>query len=179
MVRPVLSQESFLRHLFSPAKHKLPTGIKHTKLVGVRGGRSRLRLAAFNRMSARNQEVLRQAGMRDKYLTGDATLADAKRQLRLIAFHKGYRKPRRTPVTPTSNLDAANAGHLYRAMSMAHKPVDERAIRRNISHLPAGMKPDFQKWSDTQIRAYASDDENLVPVGGRMINPVWYHPSNR
>lgn len=177
MIRPKLSEESFLRHLFAPSKHPLPTGIRHTKLVGTRG-RSKLRLAAFNRMSGRNQEVLRQAGMRDKYLEGHATLADAKRQLRMIANHHGWRKIRKPPVTPSSHIDAVNAGHLYRAMTMAGKQVDERAIIRNIRFLPDNVKPSFRTWSDTEIRAYASNPENIVEVGTRRINPAWYHPSN-
>lgn len=178
MIRPKLSEESFLRHLFSPAKNPLPTGIRQTKLIGTKG-RVKGRLAAFNRMSPKSQEILRQADMRESYLSGQASLTEAKRALRLRANHKGYRKPRYAVKTPTSDIDAANAGYLYRAMSMAQKGVDYRQIQRNIKHLPAGQKPGFQTWSDAKIRAYASNDENIVVDNGRHINPVWYHPSNR
>ena len=178
MNRPKLSEESFLRHLFSPAKHPLPTGLRQTKLVGTKG-RSKLRLAAYNRMSAKNQEVLRLSGMREQYLQGRATIADARRSLRTIANYKGYRKPRRAVQTATSDIDALNAGHLYRSMSMAQKGVDERAIIRNIKYLPEGDKPGFRKWTDMQIRAYAASDDNIVEVNGRRLNPLWYHPSHR
>src|SRR3954463_15769083 len=91
--KPSFTDTNFLAHIFGPKRHAQPSGIRKTRLTGVKGGRSKLRLAAFNRMSPVNQEMLKRAGLRDDYLKGNASLAEAKRALRPQAVRLGVAKP--------------------------------------------------------------------------------------
>lgn len=175
--RPKLSEDSFLKHLFAPSKNPLPSGIRKRKLVGTKG-RTKRRLAAYNRMSGANQELLQRAGLRDEYLAGNATLSDARRTLRTTAVEKGIAHPLRQPVTggPSRSLDDLVAGYVYRSMTGDLRPtVNYDHIRSNITHLPPNVKPNVLKWSPGKIKAYASNDENKVWNGNTHINPLWYH----
>src|ERR1700750_76770 len=100
--RPGLSEDSFLAHLFSPAKTPLPSGIRKTKLKGTKG-QSKGRVAAFNRMTPFKQEMLKRAGLRDQYLRGNASLADAKKALRPKAESKGLAKILRPRLPKTAS----------------------------------------------------------------------------
>lgn len=174
--RPRLSDDSFLKHLFSPAKNPLPTGIRKRSLKGTRG-RDKARLAAYNRMSGANQELLKRSGLREAYLKGDASLQDAKHALRPEAVRRGIAKGLR-PVLPTPgrSLDDQVAGYVYRTVTGDRRPtVNYNTIRKNVTHLPPGVKPDVLNWTPGKIKAYAADTANVIDVDGTQINPLWYH----
>lgn len=174
--RPKLSDDTFLRYLFSPAKNPLPTGIRKRNLTSAKG-RSKNRLAAYNRMSGANQELLRRSGLREEYLKGEASLKDARAVLRSHAVGKGIAKPPRVSISlPGRSLDDQVAGYVYRTLSGDRRPnVNYLSIRTHITHLPPVVKPDVLHWSAGQMKAYAADPENAVSVNGQNINPLWYH----
>lgn len=175
--RPKLSEDSFLKFLFAPSKNPLPTGLRKQKLVGTKG-RSKSRLAAYNRMSAANQELLKRSGTRDAYLRGETSLQQARYDIRPQAIAKGIAKPLRPPAsTPERSLDERVAGYVYRSLTHgAGRPrVNGNKIRQRVPHLPADVKPRVLKWTPTQIRAYGADDSNKVMIGKTEVNPLWYH----
>jgi hypothetical protein len=90
--RPALTDGSFLSHIFSPKKNPLPTGIRHRKIVSTKG-RVKARVNAYNKMPAKNQEVLARTGQRDAYLRGETTLVQARSKLRETAIKLGVAKP--------------------------------------------------------------------------------------
>src|SRR4051812_27593157 len=117
--KPSLTDTNFLAHIFGPKRHPQPSGIRKTHLSGVKGGRSKLRLAAFNRMSPVNQEMLKRAGLREDYLKGNASLSEARRALRPQAVSLGVAKPIRVKGTGGiiyTPLDAQVAAHLKRTI---------------------------------------------------------------
>lgn len=175
--RPGLTEDTFLKFLFSPAKNPLPTGIRKRKLVGTKG-RNKGRLAAYNRMTGANQELLRRSGLREQYLTGEANLSDARQSLRNTAVRRGLAKPLRQPTpSPTRNLDDIVAGYVYRTLTGDKRPkVNYNNIRRNITHLPTNVKPAVTNWTAGKIKAYGADNTNIVTNSqGKDVNPLWYH----
>ena len=179
MNRHKLSEESFLKHLFSPAKNPLPTGLRRSKLVGTKG-RVKGRLASYNRMSAKSQEILRSSGLRDKYLAGEASLGDAKKTLRVKSVEKGWSKPLKPKATPASThaldtLDKLNAGYIIRTLITAGKEVHQPTVVRNSARLPVGDKLQVRKWDYNRIAAYAASADNNVVIDGKSVNPLWYH----
>jgi hypothetical protein len=179
--RPALSEDSFLKHLFSPKKNPLPTGIRKTTLKPAKG-RTKARVAAFNRMSPANQELLKRAGLREAYLQGKASTKDAKSALRTIAVSKGHAKPLRSkgkaaPASPLSSLDAQVALHVIRTLRSDGLSVDDDRIIKYTPYVPEDDKTSLLNASSGRIRAYASDRNNLVIVDGQEVNPMWYHVS--
>jgi hypothetical protein len=174
--RPKLSDDSFLKHLFAPSKNPLPTGLRKTTLVGTKG-RSKGRLAAYNRMSAKNQEILKRAGTRDAYLRGETSLSESRKVIRQQAVSKGIAKPLRIPApNPARSLDNRIAGYVYRSMTqVAQRPVvNGPAIEKRVPYLPSDVKRQVLNWTPSQIRAYAADNENMVTIGTKQFNPLWY-----
>jgi hypothetical protein len=175
--RPALTEDSFLKHLFSPKKNALPTGIRKRPIVSSKG-RSKSRVAAYNRMSAQSQELLRRSGQRDAYLRGDASLKDARAILRETAVGKGIAKPVRRAGKPApivgTTLDGIIANHVIRELKDAGYTPHRANIYDRSQHLPDDIKPDVVKWKVGQIRAYAGDGTNVVIVDGESFNPLWY-----
>lgn|SRR6478735_5028854 len=177
--RPPLSEDSFLKHLFSPKKNLLPTGIRRRPLAFAKG-RTKARVASYNRMSATSQEVLRRSGMRDAYLKGEGTLSDAKRALRGKAVEKGFAKPLkpklRLGAPYESALDNRVAAHVAKTLRTTGRNVNVHRLAVGVKHLPHDVKPEVEYWTVGQIRAYAGDSENLVIIPGyaHPINPLWY-----
>jgi hypothetical protein len=173
-----LSDHSFLGHVFSPKKNPVPSGIRKTSLVGLKGGRSKARLNAFNRMSPVNQEILKRSGQRDAYLRGEATLADAKRSLRPKAIALKLARPLRAKVQPAvrtlTALDMQIADRLKSVVREQGKVVNSNNVDRRIKHLKTPTR-DMTKWSYSQFAHAANapqytthDDE------GNSFNPFWY-----
>ncbi len=177
--RPALSEDSFLKHLFSPKKNPLPTGIRKTSLKAAKG-RSKARVAAFNRMSPANQELLKRAGLREAYLQGHATTKDAKSALRRIAVDKGHAKPLRGKPAPVrklgSDLDARVAAHIVSTLrKTGNMNVDAGRIHHHVPYMPDEDKATASKWSSGKIRAYAADSDKVIEIEGQQVNPLWYH----
>lgn len=189
MKRPALSEDSFLKHLFSPKKNPLPTGLRKRPLAFSKG-RSKARVASYNRMSAANQEVLKRSGLRDAYLKGEATLPSAKRALRDTAVALGFAKPLRQRATTTrihqprqETLDGLVAQHVARTLAQAGKLVSHKFYYR-VPFLPSATKVEVLKWDASKIRAYGGHsepeylardtDDELVYIDGAPFNPLWY-----
>ena len=184
--RPTLSEDSFLKHLFSPKKNLLPTGIRKRPITAT-AGRVKGRVAAYNRMSATSQEILRRSGLRDAYLKGTVGLPDARKVLRDTAVSKGFAKPLRTRATPPAkgpSLDGMVAMHVATTLAKHGKLVDQKFYYR-VPFIPPELKPEVLKWDASQIRAYGGHndpeyyardtDGELVYIDGHPFNPLWYH----
>jgi hypothetical protein len=177
---PSLSDRTFLGHLFSPKRNPKPTGLRKTSLTGLRGGRNKARLAAYNRMDPVKQELLKRAGMRDQYLRGEATLAEAKRALRPQAIQLGVAKPvrRRGPIQVVirTPLDARVAAHLKYVIRSENKPLNPFAVDRNVGFIPDDVLPDVETWDYGQIKwAARTGSEYETVIDGHQSNPFWYH----
>jgi hypothetical protein len=193
--RPRLSTDSFLKHVFSPSKNPLPTGLRKTTLSGLKGGRKKTRLASFNRMPAKNQAILDRAGMREAYLRGDATLGDAKGILRQEAIGKGLAKPvrQRRKNTPLYDTSGKGAGwqvfhHLNNLNTSEKKDprtiaafvnlMDERQRRRAMSFTSFTdvLAAATQKRNGTiDIMGKFHDPEDVAYIDGEAYNVFWYH----
>lgn len=181
--RPALTEDSFLLHLFAPKKNALPTGIRK-RAIAFTPGRTKGRVAAYNRMSGSSQEILRRSGLRDAYLKGTVRLTDARKALRDTAVSKGLAKPLRprkgkAPAGPS--LDGLVAMHVARTLAQNSYPVGPKFYQR-VGYLPEELKPSVLNWSLSQIRAYAGEDnpardadDELVIIDGQPFNPLWYH----
>lgn len=178
-VRPSLSEDTFLKHLFSPRKNPLPTGIRKRD-VSYSKGRSKARVNAFNRMSVTNREALKQSGMREAYLRGETTLRDARTALRGTAVQKGYARPVTGTASPTApavagSLDSIVTGHVVRELRKAGLHPNPQKLRKRIPHMTNAEKRRVEKMSAAEMRAYASDSDNMIEIDDEPVNPLWYH----
>jgi hypothetical protein len=178
--RPTLSADSFLAHIFSPKKHAQPVGLRKTHLSGRQWNKRRL--AAYNRMTAVQQETLKRAGTRDHYLKGESTLAEAKRKLRETAVQLGVAKPVRTrtpkparPLTRAERLDKLVADHLIRTIESAGKEVNLRTVNEEMPALD--FEEGMLRWSYGKIKyeGRKGSDYEYTGEDGRVHNPLWYH----
>jgi hypothetical protein len=188
MKRPSLNPINFLKHLFAPKSNALPTGIRARKLTGTKG-RSKARLAAYNRMSGPSQEILRQSGLRDAYLKGEASLKDARGELRGRALKHGIAKPTKAEKAAAEAakgkkraVDAQVDHAAYVASKVAYKLRDAgRKVNfvnmvANLSVLSTDALDAVEKLDVAEIRAYAGDENNTITLpSGRRINPLWYN----
>lgn len=197
--RPRYTLDTFLKHIFSPSKNPQPSGLRKHVLSGLRGGRSKARLNAFNKMPAKNQAILDRAGMRDAYLRGDAKLADAKRVLREQAVQKGFVKPLR-PRTPKAATPAPTARvrqrgegwqvfhHLNNLNDSDRK--DPRAIAALVNLMNDEQRAralSFTRYDQilaagtskpngaVQIGGTLHDAEDVVYIDDHPFNVFWYH----
>lgn len=180
--RPPLSDQSFLAHVFGPKRNAQPSGIRKTHLSGTRGGRTKARLAAFNRMSPVNQELLKRSGLRDGYLRGEYKLGDAKEALRAKAVSLGVAKPRRprTPIGPVirTPLDERVARYLKIVIRGEGRPVNSQHVDENVKLIPAagGSYEDTLTWDYGQVKyAARRGSEYEIFVDDTLHNPYWYH----
>jgi len=183
MPRPGYSTSSFLSHLFNPKRSPQPTGIRKVTLTGIRGGRRKGRLAAFNRMSPISQQILKESGQRDAYLRGEATLGEARKQLRNRAVSMGLARPPRVPpvtVAP-SRRDAINrqvARHLKSTYAGAGKTFNGRTIDANVDNIPDYVIGQVDAWDYEQLKQASrqgSPFEYDRIEDGVRYNPFWYH----
>lgn len=180
MKRPALSAASFLKHLFAPKTNPLPTGIRKRALKGAKG-QSKARIAAYNRMSGASQEILRMSGMRDQYLKGEASLADAKKGLRQQAVSKGYAKPTKNDIQK-ARLDkhVSSAAHVV-AKTVAKlrdggKEVNPANMLRRMAALDDASLGYISNLPYEEIRRYAADKDQMITLpDGTQFNPLWYH----
>jgi len=177
--RPVLTEESFLAHLFSPKRNPVPTGLRTRPLVHSKG-RTRARVASYNRMSASNQEILRRSGQREAYLRGEVTLKDARSVLRVVAVRLGLAKPLRPSKRPVvgrmlSDLDVQVASHIVRVLRQSGRKPNVDKIHKNIVYLPEEDLQVMEHADAGRITAYAGDGTKYVIFDGKPQNPLWYH----
>lgn len=181
--RPGFTEDTFLRHIFAPKKNPMPTGIRKATLAFTKG-RAKARVASFNRMSTRNQQLLKASGQREAYLRGEATLKDARSVLRETAVSKGIAKPLRTRVREAvrpsnTQLDDFVASHVIKELRDAGKGVDAGRVRYHVPYMDTEDKIQATRWNVGQIKAYASDRSKLITIDEQEVNPLWYHYSNQ
>jgi hypothetical protein len=181
--RPANTEHNFLAFIFGPKRNPKPVGLRKTQLSGIKGGRTKARLAAFNRMSPVNQEVLKRSGMREQYLRGEVKISDAKLKLREIGVRLGVAKP--TPamrahipahliVTPLDRLVADHLKRTIRAEGISKlnpQHVDENVMYASENDLGMALS-----WGYPDIKyAGRRGSEYEVTVNGVTRNPFWYH----
>lgn len=177
--RPPLSEDTFLAHLFSPKKHAQPSGIRKTTLKGTKG-QKKARVAAFNRMSPFNQELLKRSGQRDAYLRGEGTLANAKASLRPSAIAKRLAHPLRgKPVRggqPT-NLDIRVASYLKYKLAGNVEKYNPETIDNENEYLGLNADEGMLRWDTGRIKAAGKHGSEYEVIGpdGKVHNPFWYH----
>lgn len=178
--RPGLNDDSFLGHLFAPKKNALPSGIRKRPITGTKG-RVKGRVTSYNRMSPVSQEILRRSGLRDSYLKGETSLADARGALRDKAVSKSLVKPTKAQLAKsrqrigTTALDTMITAHVIHEMRQAGYTIDGGAVASRVPYMPQKDKVQATKWKVGQIRAYAGDDDNVIIIDGEEFNPLWYH----
>jgi hypothetical protein len=176
--RPPLTDKSFLGFLFSPKKNPLPSGLRKTTLTGLKGGRNKRRLTAFNRMNPVSQEALKRAGLRDAYLRGEATLADAKKALRprAVAFQVARPVKARGVVPGTrTSLDRMIEARFKDKVRDAGRRVNQQTVKAQIGYL--SPERDMLTWDYGRFK-YAGrkgSEYEVVDEEGITHNPFWYH----
>jgi len=179
--RPKLSEDSFLGHLFSPAKNPLPTGVRKTTLKGAKGQRKG-RVAAFNRMTPFKQELLKRSGTRDSYLRGETTLADAKARLRPQAIAKNLAKALRPKTVASPRelpLDKRIAAFLIRKLhdGGTSKPVNPQTVYDQNPYFGDNADESILSWGSGRIKhaGRKGSEYEVVDDQGVTHNPFWYH----
>lgn len=179
--RPSLSEESFLGHLFSPAKKPLPTGLRKTKLKGAKG-QHKGRVAAYNRMTPFKQELLKRSGTRDAYLRGESTLAEAKNALRPSAIAKKLARPLRSKPSKTAapeltDLDKRIAQYIITTMAGRENPINPQTVYDQNPYLGDNAEQEMLHWNAGEIKhaGRSHSEYEVVDNDGVIHNPFWYH----
>jgi hypothetical protein len=132
-------------------------------------------------MSAANQEALKRSGLRESYLRGEASIKQARTNLRETAVGKGIAKPLRGGKAVkghTSNpLDIMVASHVVSELRKAERPVDVDRVYAGVPLMPDDEKQTAHRWDYARIKAYAGDKSKEIIIEGKGFNPLWYHPS--
>lgn len=177
MKKPRLTDKSFLAHVFGPKRNPVPSGLRERKITSTKG-RKTARVNAYNRMTRVNQELVWRSGLREQYLKGEVTLADAKRALRPKAVSFGVAKPAKPTPSTSGNLDDIVAGHVIRQLRTSGYTVGNKAadnIFDRVQYMKRKDREAARNWSTAQIRKYAGDPNNVVEVYDKRFNPLWYH----
>ncbi len=187
MLRPALTEASFLAHVFSPKKNAQPTGLRKTALKTSKG-RKAARVKAFNRMTSVKQEVLKRSGQRDAYLRGDITFTQAKQRLRAEAVIKNIVKPLRSRnkpnrvYRPTTTEELLNriADNIWRHTN-TKRHTRRSAIDHNVKSYLDSPTEDMTSWSYDKISSAAKGTQVdgktylVFTDNGTKANPFWYH----
>lgn len=178
--RPAFSDRSFLAAVFSPTKNPVPTGIRKRPVKGT-VGRKASRVRSYNAMPPINQLVLYRSDMRDQYLRGDATLADAKRALRGAAVDLGIAKPLRSQkqtIRSGSFSDPATRAYSHLVDTLSSAPTRNRVNVATVRQGTLLMTDDQLRHTlDMDFPAIVSAAKNpdlQVEINGKMRNPYWY-----
>lgn len=182
--KPPFSLRTFLAALFKPASNPAPSGIRKKRLTGLKGGRKRSRLTAYNAMKPVNQRMLEEAGQRDAYLRGEVSLSDVRRSLRDRAVDLGIAKPARRPVqqqaakAPLSReaqVRAQVATYLNRTLRVSGRHTNTATIAKYSPRIPDYVILDVPTWDAGQI-AHAASRGSIFDVveAGVVSNPFWY-----
>ena len=190
MGRPDYTEESFLRHLFSPSKNAKPVGLRRSTLSARSWrstGRSSRRVATYNKMSAVNQAALREAGARDMYLKGDISLAEVKRGLRRRAVDMQWARPTKAvpareprpaerPLTRKEMIERQVARHLKRTLASVPRPFNALKIDERVPTIPDEVIGYVPEWDYPQIKEAASVGSPFEIIeDGVRYNPFWYN----
>src|SRR4051812_49430576 len=182
MQRPILSDTSFLAHVFGPKRNPKPTGIRKSKpLKGVKG-QTKVRIAAFNRMSPVSQELLKRSGLKESYLRGQTTLSDAKRVMHAQAATLGLAKPGQPavirvprPLTRREQIDYQVARHIKITLAHSDKRFSPQGIDARVPHIPDYIVEHVKTWDYNQISAAAGTGSPFEIIEeGTRFNPFWY-----
>lgn len=177
--RPVNTDASFLAHIFSPKKQPLPTGLRKGKPLKTTAGRKPARVNAFNRMPTVNQEILKRSGLRDAYLKGETTLAEAKRSLRPQAISLGAAKPVRSrapkQVRPVTPLDILIRTRFLNKVRDAGRPVNTKTVATQFQFVQPEQGMLTWEYPEFKYAGRDGSEYEVVDSDGHRHNPFWYH----
>lgn len=177
MIRPTLTDASFLAHIFSPKKNPKPTGLRHRILKGNKGQR-KARVNAYNRMSAEKQAVIDRTGNRESFLRGEVTFTQSKRQLRESAVSQGIVKPVRQRARPISKAqqtyDDTIVEHLKDVGLDGTARWNEKRVRQRLAVTRKEHKRPMLVMDREQLRRNAARRPAEFEDDGYDFNPFWY-----
>jgi hypothetical protein len=139
-------------------------------------------LAAFNKMSAAQQEVLKRSGQREAYLKGETTLAKAKALLRPQAVALHIAKPLRQrggaispPEARKEKLMAMVQLHLRTKIVDAGRDFNQQTSDEEIAFLDP--ETGMLRWDYGRIsyEGRRGSEYEVVGPDGQTHNPFWYH----
>lgn len=173
---------NFLRYIFTPSKQAKPTGLRKKNVSGLKGGRKKARVNAFNKMPAEKQEVIRRAHLQEEFLRGEVTYTQAKAELRERAVANRIVKPKKILVRPGEDIyekwyDAAR--HLNSINSSPRKKLS--TIVAHVGHMTDRQRADAMKIrNEGQLilnsRKSPNNDQWMTEwEDGTMHNVLWYH----
>ena len=175
------SELELLTAVFKPSSKTSLPGLRRRTITGKSWKASRR--TAFNKMPAKNQEVLRRAGMQDSYLRGESTLAQAKAKLREKAVSAGIVKPTKprnktvqTPREPTWLEVARHIDELASQGANDEHPINKPAIGRHAKKLVnQGVGSKVLKIDSYRQFIDAMDDEQYDDPDDDGVSLLWYH----
>lgn len=198
--RPKLTADSFLAYIFHPKKNPQPSGLRKTTLTGLKGGRKKTRLNAFNKLTADKQAILTRSGSRDAYLRGETTLTEAKAKLRPEAISKGITKPvkARAPKTTPRKRDLGEGWRVFHHLNNlnTHEKKDPRAVAAFVNLMNDEQRQralSFTRWDQVlaastgkrpeqvprsrrvDIQGILHDENDVVYIDDHAFNVFWYH----
>lgn len=178
MARPKLTEESFLSHLFKPSKNPLPSGIRKSTLKGLKSHK-KTRVNSWNKMPAKNQEILRRAGMKDSFLKGESTLVEARRRLRITAVEKGIAKPVRLRRPSKSTADDVYDTYRHLDQLIQTERKDQDHLRVNAMVMSPDQRTEVRKlktFNDYRTEAYSDSAKwKATYEDGETRSVLWYH----
>jgi hypothetical protein len=171
--RPPYSEEAFLKAIFHPNKSELPTGLRKVTLKASKGRRVS-RVNAWNKFPAEKQRVISEAGMRERFLSGDVTYTDAKRALRRRAESLGITNP--VQRSPKNRV-------VRHILSIIPSPrISLPHIETNVERMTPAQRRRVESFNDGDeyINDMDYEDEEGDPYweyeeGGAEYNLLWYH----
>jgi hypothetical protein len=177
--RPRITEDNFLAHLFKPSKNPLPTGIRKTVLKGTKG-QKKARINAWNKLTGRDQEIIRRAGLQDAYLRGDVNRTEAKQRLRGQAVSKGIVKPvrRRRPTESTRDDIYDTFRHVQRVLSATGRTNPDH-LRMNAVLMSQHQRNEVRKiktFDEYRAEADSGDEKwEYTFNDGVSRSLLWYH----
>jgi hypothetical protein len=171
--RPNLTTDTFLAYIFHPKKNAMPTGMRKRNVSSAKGRNAR-RVRAFNKLTPAQQRVLDTTGNREKYLKGEITLTEAKRELREQAIQRGIAKPLRTlkERAITNILTVAE----QRIISEKSSAIRKDTVERNVDRMTVPQRRLAARVSYEELAELGRDNERLEvdTDTGEEWNPFWY-----
>lgn len=189
-----LSENAFLRFIFHPKKEKRPTGVRKRQITGRGKGRKASRIRSYNKLDPFKQRTIDAVG-RERYLRGEVSLGEAKRELRPEAIRRGLAKPvRQRKITPPSEPEPVpidDVGPAIRQIAEvvqerdplrdngeAKSPVSYPRIVSNVeTHMTSVERAEAARITYLRLKEHATTTRNLRidTITGEIYNPWWYH----
>ena len=179
-----VQSDKFLAHVYSPKKNPRPVGLRK-RTVAKTSARNARRVKSYNAYDAVKQRVIDAVG-RERYLSGEITLVDARRELRPTAISQGAAKPVRPrksvkelrDVAEENILEIASSRPPTRSNGRDKPPIRRSTVHRNIRVMkPRQLSRAIRINTFDELMDAATDEgEYFVDTDtGEEFNPFWYH----